>query len=74
MGWNIKSGLDAATGRTLSVIDSDGQMLFEDVILVYRKLKDEKLDLVKTFRTQRGEGLYRKPIYVAYNILFPGLK
>jgi glycosyltransferase involved in cell wall biosynthesis len=77
MGWDMKSGLEAATGRTIAVIDGDGQMPFEDVIHVYKKLKDEGLDLVKTFRTQRGDGLYRKTISVAYNIifniLFPGL-
>ena len=77
MGWDMKSGLEAATGRILAVIDGDGQMPFENVIDVYRKLKDEDLDLVKTFRTQRGDGLYRKTISVVYNLifntLFPGL-
>ncbi len=77
MGWDMKSGLEAATGETIVVIDGDGQMPFEDVIRVYRKLKDEDLDLVKTFRTQRGDGFYRKTISVVYNIifniLFPGL-
>ena len=77
MGWDMKSGLEAATGRTIAVIDGDRQMPFEDVIHVYKKLKDEGLDLVKTFRTQRGAGFYRKTISVVYNIifniLFPGL-
>ncbi len=77
MGWDMKSGLEAATGRTIAVIDGDGQMPFEDVMHVYNKLTEEGLDLVKTFRTQRGDGLYRKTISVAYNIifniLFPGL-
>jgi glycosyltransferase involved in cell wall biosynthesis len=77
MGWDMKSGLEAATGRTIAVIDGDRQMPFEDVIHVYKKLKDEGLDLVKTFRTQRGDGFYRKTISVVYNIifniLFPGL-
>jgi glycosyltransferase involved in cell wall biosynthesis len=77
MGWDMKTGLESATGRTIAVIDGDGQMPLEDVIHVYNKLKDEDLDLVKTFRTQRGDGLYRKTISVAYNIifniLFPGL-
>ena len=41
MGWDMKSGLEAATGRTIAVIDGDGQMPFEDVIHVYRKLKGE---------------------------------
>ena len=51
--------------------------VFEDVIHVYRKLRDEGLDLVKTYRTERGDGFYRKTISIAYNIifkiLFPGL-
>ena len=70
MGWDMKSGLEAATGRTIAVIDGDGQMPLEDVIHVYKKLKDEGLDLVKTFRTQRGDGFYRKMISVMYNIIF----
>ena len=78
MGWDMKSGLEATKGRAIAVIDGDGQMPFEDVIHVYRKLKDEVLDFVKTYRTQRGDGLYRKTISTAYNIifniLFPGLK
>ena len=78
MGWDMKSGLEAATGRALVVIDGDGQMPCEDVIRVYRKLRDDGMDLAKTFRTQRGDGLYRTTISVVYNIifniLFPGLK
>ena len=70
MGWDMKSGLEAATGRTIAVIDGDGQMPFEDVIHVYKKLKDEGLDLIKTFRTRRGDGFYRKTISVVYNIIF----
>ena len=70
MGCDMKSGLDVAAGRTLAAIDGDGQMLFEDVILVYRKLRDDNLDFVKTFRAKRGDGFYRKTIYVAYNIIF----
>jgi glycosyltransferase involved in cell wall biosynthesis len=77
MGWDMKSGLEAATGKFLVVIDGDGQMPFENVIDVYRKLRNEDLDLAKTFRTRRGDGLYRKTISVVYNIvfniLFPGL-
>lgn len=77
MGWDMKSGLEAATGRYLAVIDGDGQMPFENVVDVYRKLRNEGLDLAKTFRTHRGDGLYRKTISIVYNIifnvLFPGL-
>jgi glycosyltransferase involved in cell wall biosynthesis len=78
MGWDMISGLKTATGKVISVIDGDGQMPHEDVIRTYNKLKDEGLDLVKTYRTERDDGSYRRFISSIYNIifkiLFPGLK
>ena len=77
MGWDMRSGLEAATGKTLAVIDGDGQMPCEDVIRVYRKLISERLELVKTYRLKRDDGPYRKTISFIYNMifktLFPGL-
>ena len=77
MGWDMRSGLDATTGKAIAVIDGDGQMPCEDVIRVYRKLINERLEFVKTFRCKREDGLYRKIISYIYNIifkvLFPGL-
>jgi glycosyltransferase involved in cell wall biosynthesis len=77
MGWDMKSGLNAATGNVLAVIDGDGQMPAQDVIRVYQKLKDENLDLAKTYRVQRDDGSYRRVISTVYNalfqFLFPGL-
>ena len=78
MGWDMRSGLEATTGKNIAVIDGDGQMPCEDVIRVYRKLINERLELTKTYRVNREDGLYRKTISVLYNIifktLFPGLK
>ena len=77
MGWDMKTGLKAATGKVIAVIDGDGQMPAEDVIRVYKKLKENNLDLAKTYRAQRDDGAYRKIISTVYNalfqILFPGL-
>ncbi len=77
MGWDMKTGLLRATGEAIAVIDGDNQMPYGDVIRVYRKLKDQHLDLAKTFRTVRDDGPYRKLISFVYNlvfkILFPGL-
>ena len=77
MGWDMKSGLEATTGKNIAVIDGDGQMPCEDVIRVYRKLVSEGLELTKTYRVNREDGLYRKTISIAYNMmfkmLFPGL-
>jgi len=77
MGWDMKSGLNAASGKVLAVIDGDGQMPAEDVVRVYKKLKEDDLDLAKTYRIQRDDGSYRRVISTVYNalfqVLFPGL-
>ncbi len=76
MGWDMKSGLSAARGKHIAVIDGDGQMPLEDIITVYNKIKSEKLDLVKTYRVERGDSRWRKIISGIYNLffglLFPG--
>ena len=70
MGWDMKSGLQAATGKTLAVIDGDGQMPSSDVIRVYQLMKTNGLDFAKTYRAKRNDGSYRRLISVVYNILF----
>ncbi|MEE3253792.1 MAG: glycosyltransferase family 2 protein [Nitrospinota bacterium] len=78
MGWDMKTGLQAATGKTLVVIDGDGQMPSGDVVRVYNLMKENELDLAKTYRVKRNDGCYRKLISIIYNILFktmfPGIK
>ena len=78
MGWDMKTGLQAATGKTLAVIDGDGQMPSRDVVRVYNLMKENELDLAKTYRAKRNDGSYRKLISIVYNILFkimfPGIK
>ncbi len=77
MGWDMKSGLELARGRYVGVIDGDGQMPVSDVPALYRMLRREGFDLVKTFRITRGDGLGRRLISNLYNklfhLLFPGL-
>ena len=70
MGWDMRSGLESASGRHIAVIDGDGQMPMSDVIKVYRVLQVGKYDLVKTFRAQRQDGWYRRTISGFYNFLF----
>lgn len=78
MGWDMRSGLELSTGKFISVIDGDGQMPIIDLARVYKKITSEPLDIVKTYRLKRGDGLFRKTISTSYNIffdmLFPGLK
>ena len=76
MGWDLRSGLALATGEHLAVIDGDGQVLVEDLVRVYRLLREQGLDLAKTYRKQRGDGLKRKLFSLVLNglfhVLFPG--
>jgi glycosyltransferase involved in cell wall biosynthesis len=78
MGWDLRSGFALATGAYLAVIDGDGQVLIEDLVRTYRLLRDEGLDLAKTYRRHRGDGLKRKLLSLVFNglfhLLFPGLR
>ncbi|MBR02324.1 MAG: hypothetical protein CL394_03260, partial [Acidiferrobacteraceae bacterium] len=70
MGWDMRAGLTAATGKYISVIDGDGQMPVEDLVTVYKQLVNSDYDLVKTFRTTREDGASRKIISSAFNVIF----
>jgi glycosyltransferase involved in cell wall biosynthesis len=76
MGWDMRSGLRAATGKNVAVIDGDGQMPLEDVARVYKSLIEGDYDMVKTYRVGRKDGYYRKFLSFFFNIvfrvLFPG--
>ncbi|MEW6008497.1 MAG: glycosyltransferase family 2 protein [Candidatus Omnitrophota bacterium] len=76
MGWDARTGLNAARGKYICLIDGDDQMSCEDIIRVYKKIKEEKSDFVQTYRAKRHDGFRRKMISLLYNklfqILFPG--
>ncbi|MBW1814950.1 MAG: glycosyltransferase, partial [Deltaproteobacteria bacterium] len=78
MGWDMLEGMKVATGRYICVIDGDGQFPIDSIEKCFLMIKTKKLDLVKTYRTVRHDGVYRKFVSKAYNILFkvlfPGLK
>lgn len=75
MGWDMLSGFRAARGDALLVTDGDGQMPLEDILKVYKKFISGQDGLVKTYRVNRADGLYRKIISSIYNfalkLLFP---
>ena len=70
MGWDMKAGLTAAKGKYIAVIDGDGQMPADDLVRVYKTIKRENLDLVKTVRTTRDDGKIRRIISVVFNLFF----
>ncbi len=77
MGWDARTGLDAATGDIICIIDGDEQMPPEDILRVYDKLTSEHLDVVSTYRADRRDGMLRSLNSSVYNwvfrVLFPGL-
>jgi len=70
MGWDLRAGLRAATGRVLLVMDGDGQNPPEDVVRAYRALVEGGHDMVKGRRVTRHDGLYRRLLSFAYNVVF----
>ena len=70
MGWDMRSGLSAATGKYIAVIDGDAQMPASDIPIVYGVIKFGKYDLVKTYRAKRYDGFVRTFLSDMYNILF----
>lgn len=69
MGWDLHSGLQAATGETIALIDGDGQMPAEDITRIYDALSSGVYDCAKTYRIGRFDGLKRKIISKVYNAL-----
>lgn len=70
MGWDMRSGMDAAKGQYICIIDGDGQYPLESIFSCLIKIHTEKLDVVKTYRVVREDSLYRYVISRVYNLLF----
>ena len=70
MGWDMRMGLDAARGTYIGVIDGDGQFPPESIVACLLKCELEDLDLTKTYRVIRDDGLYRQLISTVYNGIF----
>lgn len=70
MGWDMRSGLEAAAGEFLVVIDGDGQNPTADVLRIYQAHLERGADVVKGRRSTRGDGLLRRCISIVYNSLF----
>ncbi len=78
MGWDMRTGLEAAQGETIAVIDGDGQMPPKNIYAVYQALKSENADMALTYRTTRQDGWVRLLVSRMYNLslklLFPKVK
>lgn len=70
MGWDMRTGLAAASGRYLIVIDGDEQNPVEDVLRMYHAMRDEGAEVMKGRRLLRHDGTYRRVISLTYNVAF----
>lgn len=70
MGWDLRSGLEAAKGRAIAFIDGDGQMPSFDIVRLYRVFKSWEFDICKTYRIKRFDAPWRQAISIIYNLLF----
>ncbi|NNC84224.1 MAG: glycosyltransferase family 2 protein [Flavobacteriales bacterium] len=73
MGWDMRMGLEHASGRYICVIDGDGQFPIESIAHCFEIIKKGEFGLVKTYREQRNDGFYRRLISGGYNLLFKAL-
>lgn len=73
MGWDMRSGLDAARGAYLVVMDGDAQNPVEDALRLYRTMLETGADVTKGRRVSRGDGLYRRVVSFVFNVLFRAL-
>ena len=70
MGWDMRSGLAAARGDYLLVIDGDAQNPPEDLSEMYRRMKANRADVMKGRRIARFDGPYRRIVSGGFNLLF----
>ena len=70
MGWDMRHGLNACRGKYIGITDGDGQFPVEAIFSCFAKIKSDEFDVVKTYRIQRHDGLYRRFISTVYNWLF----
>lgn len=70
MGWDMKEGLSSAMGKYLCIIDGDGQYPIDSIKTCYHHIKNSRYGLVKTYRTKREDGFYRRFISCVYNLIF----
>ena len=70
MGWDLKTGINAANGDYIGFIDGDGQFPIHTILPpLYNSLVND-VDISKTYRVVRGDGFYRLIISTLFNLIF----
>ncbi|MGH7321705.1 MAG: glycosyltransferase family 2 protein [Candidatus Rokuibacteriota bacterium] len=69
-GYGVLRGLQSCRGKLVGLICADGQVEAPDVVKVYEIAANAKIPkLVKVRRRFRMDGLYRKVVSIAYNVV-----
>lgn len=70
MGWDMLEGVKASAGDYICIIDGDGQFPVESIETCFTMIKQQNLDLVKTYRLKRFDGNNRIFLSKVYNLFF----
>jgi glycosyltransferase involved in cell wall biosynthesis len=70
MGWDMRSGFRASSGEVMVVMDGDMQNPTEDVVRMFRLMRESDYAVMKGLRIARFDSLYRRLISASYNFLF----
>jgi glycosyltransferase involved in cell wall biosynthesis len=70
MGWDMRSGLQAAEGSYLVVIDGDGQVPMRYALEAYRTLRKTGAAVAKGRRFVREDGSVRSLTSLGFNLAF----
>jgi len=70
MGWDMRSGFDAARGEIMIAIDGDAQNPTEDVLRMFREMRSSGAEVMKGRRVTRLDSAYRRMLTRVYNFLF----
>lgn len=70
MGWDMRTGFETAAGEIIVAIDGDSQNPTDDVLRMYRLMRQTEFDVMKGLRIARFDGIYRRFISTSYNLIF----
>jgi dolichol-phosphate mannosyltransferase len=69
-GWGVICGLKNARADYVGYMGADGQITARDTVRVFERLKYENLDLCKSRRIKREDGVIRSFLSKSFNTIF----
>src|SRR3989344_1280893 len=69
-GWGILNGLMVATGEFVGYMDGDLEILPEDIVKLYKKIKNANADVGKGVRDHKEHGVLKNIASFGFDALF----